>query len=212
MEEYFKVPQGGGVSAKTVYRNVYALCRWLNHNVLGVSHVSSFYNQVLHIVYILMTKKKDFCMCYTLLDTFASAKDKQKTFMPLPILFTQIFKEWMLEDEFNYVIKDKISIQAETISSSYNASVQIDLVPSMLQEHVPVASSSSSNEFKEEDDEFFNQQPPEDNRAFMHLIWEGIKRTYKLIKGQKKKIEEARFRRTRSEGGSSSMGKKGRHA
>ena len=62
----------------------------------------------------------------------------------------------------------------------------------MLQEHVLVA-SSSSNESKEDDDEFFNQQPP-DNRAFMHLIWEEIKRTYKLIKGQKKKkIEEIRL-------------------
>ena len=41
--EHCKVPQGGGISAKTVYRNVYALCRWLNRNVMGVSHVSSFY-------------------------------------------------------------------------------------------------------------------------------------------------------------------------
>ena len=45
----------------------------------------------------------------------------------------------------------------------------------MLQEHVPVA-SSSSNESKEEDDEFFNQQALGDNRAFMHLIWKGIKK------------------------------------
>jgi len=83
----------------------------------------------------------------------------------------------------------------------------------MLQEHVLVASSSSSNESKEEDDEFFNQQPPEDNRAFMHLLWEGIKRTYKLIKGQKKKkTKETHFRRTHSKGGSSSMGKRGRRA
>ena len=39
--------------------------------------------------------------------------------------------------------------------------------------YVPVV-SSSSYELKEEDDEFFNQQPPEDNRTFMHLIWEEI--------------------------------------
>jgi len=31
----------------------------------------------------------------------------------------------MLEDEFNHDIKDKISIQAESIFSSYNASVQL---------------------------------------------------------------------------------------
>ena len=114
MGEHYKVPQGGGISTKTVYRNVYALCRWLNRNVLAVSHVSSFYNQVLHIVYILMTKEKDFCICYIRFDTIASAKDKRMTFMPLPILVTQICKEWMLEDEFNHAIKDKISIQAET--------------------------------------------------------------------------------------------------
>ena len=65
-------------------------------------------------------------MCYTLLDTIDSVKDKRNTFLPLPILITQICKEWMLEDEFNHAIKDKISIQTETISSSYNASVQID--------------------------------------------------------------------------------------
>ena len=74
----------------------------------------------------------------------------------------------MLEDEFNHAIKDKISIQTETISSSYNASEKINWVPSMLQEHVLVA--SSYDESKEENDEFFNQQPLENNRAFMHLI------------------------------------------
>ena len=88
--------------------------------------------------------------------------------------------------------------------------MQIDWVPSILQEYVPVA--SSSNESKEEDDEFFNQQPPEGNHAFMHLIWEGIKRTYKLIKEKKKKIEESHFRRTRSEGGSNRIRKRRRHA
>jgi len=92
--------------------------------------------------YILFTfwwlRKKFFCMYYTLLDTIASSKDKWKTFMPLPIFVTQICKEWMLEDEFNHAIKDKISIQAETVSSSYNASVQIDWVPSMLQDMSPL--------------------------------------------------------------------------
>jgi len=43
--KHCKVPQGGGIRAKTVYRNVYALCRWLNCNVLGISHVSSFYTK-----------------------------------------------------------------------------------------------------------------------------------------------------------------------
>ena len=123
---------------------------------MGISHVSSFYNQVLHIFYILMTKEKDFYMCYTLLDTIGSSKAKWKIFLPLPILITQICKEWMLEDEFNHVIKEKIGLQTELIFSSYNASVHIDWVLFILQEHVLVTSSSSS-ESKKEDDEFFKQ-------------------------------------------------------
>ena len=53
MGDHCKLAQGGGISAKMTYRNVYDLCRWLHQNILGVSHVSSFYIQVLHIVYIL---------------------------------------------------------------------------------------------------------------------------------------------------------------
>ena len=50
--DHCKSAQGGGISAKMTYENVYALGRWLHQNVLGVSHVSSFNNQALHIVYI----------------------------------------------------------------------------------------------------------------------------------------------------------------
>ena len=93
MGDHCKSAQGGGISAKTTYRNVYALYRWLHQNILGFSHNSSFYSQVLHIVYILITKEKHFCMCRTLLDTIGSAKDRHKTFLPLLILVTQICKE-----------------------------------------------------------------------------------------------------------------------
>ena len=78
----------------------------------------------------------------------------------------------------------------------------------MLLEHVVIASSLSSKS-KDEDDEFFEQEPPEDNRAFMKLIWEGIKKTYKMIKGENKKKDEPSIT-THFEGGSSRE-KRGRH-
>ena len=86
--DHCKSAQEGGISAKMSYRNVYALCRWLHQNILGVSHISFFYNQALQIVYVLMTKEKYFCICRTLLDTISSAKDRHKMFLPLPILVT----------------------------------------------------------------------------------------------------------------------------
>jgi len=45
MGDHCKLAQRGGISAKTTYRNVYALYRWLHQNIFGDSHVSSFYNQ-----------------------------------------------------------------------------------------------------------------------------------------------------------------------
>ena len=79
----------------------------------------------------------------------------------------------------------------------------------MLQEYVVIASLSSSKS-KDEDDEFSEQEPPEDNRAFMTLIWEWIKRTYRKVKGKKKKKEGPQFMVTCLEGGNN-KGKRRRH-
>ena len=156
-----------------------------------------------------MTKQKHFYICLTILDSIGSAKDRRKTFLPLPILVAQICKEWMSDVEFNLAMHERVKIMIESISSSYQASLQIDWTPAILQEHVVIAFSSSS-ESKDEDDEFFEQEPLEENKAFMALIWKGIKRTYRKIKGKKKKKKASQFMRTRSEGGSS-RGKRGRH-
>ena len=83
-------------------------------------------------------------MCQTLLDTIDSAKNRRKTFLPLLKLVTQICKEWMLDGEFNLARHEKIKIMTETISSSYQASLQIDWILIMLQEHVVIVSSSFS--------------------------------------------------------------------
>ena len=93
---------------------------------MGVSHVSSFYNQALHIVYILMTTEKHFWMCRILLDTIGSVKDRHKTFLPMPILLTQICKEWTSDAEFNLTMRERVKIVTESVSSSYQASLQID--------------------------------------------------------------------------------------
>jgi len=91
----------------------------------GCLNVSSFYNQALHVVHMMMIRERHFCMCRTLLDTIISAKDKRKTFLPLPILVTQICKEWILDDEFNDAMQDRVKIVHETVSSSYQASYKL---------------------------------------------------------------------------------------
>ena len=99
------------------------MCRWLNYNVFGVSHVSSYYANALQIVHIVMIKDKHYCMCRQLLDTITNFKKRRKTFLPLPILVTQICREWMIIDEFNNAMYDRVGISHEVISASYRASL-----------------------------------------------------------------------------------------
>ena len=80
MCNYYRPAQGGEINAKTIYHNVYVVYRWLNYNVLVVSHVSSFYNNALHILHMMITKDKHYCMCRQLFDTISNAKNRRKNF------------------------------------------------------------------------------------------------------------------------------------
>ena len=70
-----------------------------------------------------MTKEKHLCMCRTFLDTIGSAKDRRKTFLPLPKLVTQIYKEWMSNAEFNLAMHERVKIMTEFVSSFYQVSL-----------------------------------------------------------------------------------------
>ena len=80
----------------------------------------------------------------------------------------------MSDVKFNSAMHERLKIVTESISSSYQAFLQIDWTLAILQDHVVIASLSFS-ESKDKDDEFFEQEPPEDNSTFMTLIWEGTK-------------------------------------
>ena len=105
-------------------------------------------------------------------------------------------------DDFNNAMHKKIII-------AHCAHLQIDWVPEGSQPEADVV-SSSSNESQDEDEKFFNQEPPENNKTFMNMIWQGMKKTYKLIKGLKKNdTAEPHIIRSCSESGG---GKRERHA
>ena len=57
-------------------------------------------------------------MCYQLFSTICNVKDRQlkkhNVTFSLPILITQICKNWMLEDEYNEIHRDTIMIASES--------------------------------------------------------------------------------------------------
>ena len=112
---------------KSLYSNVHATCRWLSTNVFGVTHMTTFYNYVFHIVNVLMTKNQQFCMCYRMFSTLCNVKDRQskkhQVTFSLPILIIQICKSWMHENEYNEIYRDKIMIASECKTAPYFASL-----------------------------------------------------------------------------------------
>jgi len=160
------------IDAKTLYRNVHATCRWLSTNVFLIRHMTSFYNKVFHIVHVLMTKNQQFCMCYQLFSTICNVKDresknkdreskKHKVIFPFPILIAQIYKSWMLEDEYNEIYRDRIMIASESKTVPYFASLQIDWTEETTHADIHVVPSESFEE--DDDDQLFEQESPHDN-------------------------------------------------
>ena len=152
---------------------MHAICRWLSTNVFGVTHMTTFYNQMFHIIHVLMTKNQQFCMCYKLFSTTCNVKDRQskkhKVTFPLSILITQICKSWMYENEYNEIYKYRIMIASESKTAPYFASLQIDWTEEMTHVDIHIVPSESSEE-NNDDDQFLEQEPSQDNRGFIVKI------------------------------------------
>lgn len=50
-----KITRVRGISGKMIYRNIYTTFRWINQNIMCVSHMSCFYTPTLYIVECLMS-------------------------------------------------------------------------------------------------------------------------------------------------------------
>ena len=113
-------------------------------------------------------------------------------------------------DEYNDVYHDRINIAVENRTSPYYASRQIDWKLETAHANIHNVISSKSSE-EDEDEKFFEQAPPQDNREFMKMIWKGIQKTYKLVKGlRKKKSPTPSIRTAQSE--SAGTSKRGRRS
>lgn len=139
----------GWIQANTVFRNVYAVGRWVKSNVRGDSHVSSFYRDELHVIHMLMTRDPNFCICRHLFESIIKVKTwenkSQNTSLVLPCLVTKLVRTWVHSDYFNDMAKyDGIKVKPIKLSPSFGSSLQIDWVPGMHHEDVPATSVTPS--------------------------------------------------------------------
>ena len=54
--------QNRGLKASTTFRNVHCVGRWIQRNILGLNHTTSFNRPVLQIIHDLMTRQHTICI------------------------------------------------------------------------------------------------------------------------------------------------------
>jgi len=158
-----------------MYKNVFAACRWVCTNILGLHNTATFYETSLHITHALMTQDYNFSMQHQLFRSICSIKaklDKDDTIkIPLPCLITQICRHFMTLEEFSAYDHLQIRVPIEHISRRYTNTNPKDWTPRVEQAHVLSAEMSRLNE-----KDFWNQPAPDDEQHFREMTWEALKR------------------------------------
>jgi hypothetical protein len=188
----------GGIDGSTMYLNVFAVCRWLVRNVVTNSHETSFYTPSLHIVHMLMTRNRNFCMCRKLVETICNVKEKEnegkKYTLALPVLVTKIMENWMSEEEKNQWARKRVIIRKERMLSSYKNTLGVMWTVDLAREHVPAMDVPVEEEEEEapsevdSDDEIVShfEETPTDPRAAIPHLAKGMGKMAKMMIKMKK--------------------------
>ena len=210
------IEQDRGLKANTTFRNVYCVGRWIQRNILGLEHVTSFNRPVLQIIHDLMTRQHTVCLNKAIFHAIiANSSRTRGAKHSHPVLITRLCKHFIPADVFDTF--DRVFVIAERPTSSYNGCLHAVWTPTVQPEDIPVESSSAESLEAIDEPQFWRQDPPSESRAFMSTIWKGMK---KIFRGQvrlRKKVEEqssrldsmeAALRRSQSAGPSTTAGPK----
>lgn len=145
LEEYMSLmgsncrrSNSGGIVGTTMYKNVYATCKWLVHNATSSTQTSTFFENTLHIVQSLMLHNYNFCMCKQLFSTIGLHFQRMNQIhakLALPCLITDICSNWIPPAEYNEV-QFRTNLVAEHRSRGYSLCEQKDWDIACLEENV----------------------------------------------------------------------------
>jgi len=208
--------QDRGLKAQSTFRNVHCIGRWLQRNIFGLDHTTTFNRPVLQIIHDLMTHRHTVCLnraiFHAILDNSSRTRGAKYSH---PVLITRLCRNFLPDAVFDSF--DRVYVVAEKPTSAYTGCLHALWTPRAQPEDIPVESSSEESLEEEDEPQFWRQDPPHDTHAFMSSIWKGMK---KIFRGQvrlRKKVEEqssrldnieATLRRSQSAGPSTTAGPK----
>lgn len=85
-----------GINSKTIYHSIYAISRWINQNIMGISHMSLFYTLTLHVADCIIFQDPHFCICPQRFPTIIDTRMRSRPILPLLCLVTQLCHNFYL--------------------------------------------------------------------------------------------------------------------
>ena len=112
--------QDRGLQASTTFRNIHCVSRWIQHNILGIDHTTSFNKPALQIIHSLMTRQHTICLNTILLQQLlANSQRTRGAKYSLPILVTRLCRNFLPDEAFTEY--DQVPVTTERITSAYNS-------------------------------------------------------------------------------------------
>ena len=151
--------QDRGLKASTTFRNVHCVGRWIQRNILGLDHTTSFNRPVLQIIHDLMTRQHTVCLNKTIFHAIiANSSRTRGAKHSHPILITRLCRTFLPDDVFDSFAR--VFVTPERPTSSYNSCLHAVWTPSVQPEDIPVESSSEESLEEEDEPQFWRQDPP----------------------------------------------------
>ena len=130
-----------GFKESTTFRNVHCVGRWVQHNILGLDHITSFNKPVLEIIHSLMTRQHTVYLNTVLwqhmIGNFQHTRGAKYSH---PVLVTRLCRYFLPDEVFSSY--DRVYIFTERITSAYNSCLHAVWTPTVLTEDVPAETSS----------------------------------------------------------------------
>jgi len=108
-----------GLRTSTTFRNIYCVRWWIQYNIMGIDHTTSFNRPILQIIHSLMTRQHAVCLNTILLQQLiANSQCSRSAKYSLPILVTRLCRNFLPNEDFSEY--DLVLVTPECITSVYN--------------------------------------------------------------------------------------------
>ena len=109
-----------GLKASITFCNIHCVGRWIQRNIFGIDHTTSFTEPVLQIIHSLMIRQHTICVnTFILQQLIANSQCRRGAKYSLLILVTRLVRNFLPDEEFSAY--DWVFVVFKRIMSAYNS-------------------------------------------------------------------------------------------